>query len=462
MLSPSSLALPRQTPPVRPSRSLEGLEQVVPPRVPVPPARPALRHIDKPLPELPPKPLPETPSMDEGSTAWSDDSSTISSFYDDSRRFSADSSESYPVFVRSGSDDLSELVDHPPTAGPIDPYQHDDHHHHHHHNDHPKSAPFAITTTFLHDDHSDRAQPWVTNRAGPNHYFREKKWDFFPELATPSALPTSPRFPTHPRKKNGSKLNLTVFDFTKSRTLLNSSDRSGRALAQDVRNSIRSYVQRRLSKNSLERNKSSRSSPPTADSVDPVRTPTPSSKITTTDEIYHPGSPKSPLSPVDVLPSNKRLSRMSTRSTMGARGPHPRPHASQRKKQLAVPMSPYQKYGAAIWEKPGREKRISYRQSHNVRFPRYRKRGSSKKGFVSSATPPLTPPARSQLQQNTRDCVRAIQDGTHHILDALDGARKKMIGVRGDRRHTELKSQIRLVGPVSPYNNNYRQTDPWI
>ncbi|TPR08655.1 hypothetical protein CAN33_005270 [Aspergillus niger] len=370
MLSPSSLALPRQAPPVRPSRSLEGLEQVVPPRVPVPPARPALRHIDKPLPELPPKPLPETPSMDEGSTAWSDDSSTISSFYDDSRRFSADSSESYPVFVRSGSDDLSEL--------------------------------------------------------------------------------------------NGSKLNLTVFDFTKSRTLLNSSDRSGRALAQDVRNSIRSYVQRRLSKNSLERNKSSRSSPPTADSVDPVRTPTPSSKITTTDEIYHPGSPKSPLSPVDVLPSNKRLSRMSTRSTMGARGPHPRPHASQRKKQLAVPMSPYQKYGAAIWEKPGREKRISYRQSHNVRFPRYRKRGSSKKGFVSSATPPLTPPARSQLQQNTRDCVRAIQDGTHHILDALDGARKKMIGVRGDRRHTELKSQIRLVGPVSPYNNNYRQTDPWI
>ncbi|RAL02945.1 uncharacterized protein BO80DRAFT_22016 [Aspergillus ibericus CBS 121593] len=434
MLSPSSLALPRQAPPVRPSRSLEGLEQVIPPRVPIPPARPMLLHLDKPLPELPPKPLPETPSMDEGSTAWSDDSSTVSSFYD-SRRFSEDSTESYPVFVRSGSDDLTELVDHShsPTPGPHPPHH------------------LAITTTFLHDDHSDRPPPWTANRTGPNHYFREKKWDFFPELATPSALPPSPRFATRPRRKNSSRLNLTVFDFSKGRNRWNSSD---------VRNSIRSYVQRRLSKNSLERNKSNRSSPATVP-ADHARTPTPSSKSTASKELSIPESPTL-SSPVEVSTAGKRLSRLSTRSTMGPRGKRPRALAFQRNKQLAVPMSPYQKYGAAIWDTPSREKRISYRQSHQVRFPRYRKASSSKKGFVSSATPPLTPPARSQLQQNTRDCVRALQDGTHHLLGALDGARKKMIGSRGDRRHTELKSQIRLVGPVSPYNNNYGQSDPWI
>ena len=433
MLSPSLLALPRQAPPVRPSRSLEGLEQVIPPRVPVPPARPTLLHLDKPLPELPPKPLPETPSMDEGSTAWSDDSSTDSSFYD-SRRFSEDSTESYPVFVRPGSDDLTGLVDHSPAPG-----SHPPHH-------------LAITTTFLHDDHSDRPPPWTATRVGPNHYFREKKWDFFPELATPSALPPSPRFATHPRKKNGSRLNLAVFDFSKGRTRWNSSE---------VRNSIRSYVQRRLSKNSLERNKSNRSSQPVTVSPDHARTQTPSGRSTASKTPSPPGSPGL-LSPVDVSAAGKRLSRLSTRSTMGPRGKRPRPLAFQRNKQLAVPMSPYQKYGAAIWEKSSREKRISYRQSHHVRFPRYRKTSSSKKGFVSSATPPLTPPARSQLQQNTRDCVRALQDGTHHLLGALDGARKKITGSRGDRRHTELKSQIRLVGPVSAYNNNYGQSDPWI
>ncbi|PYH90888.1 hypothetical protein BO71DRAFT_63845 [Aspergillus ellipticus CBS 707.79] len=453
MLSPSTLALPRQAPPVRPSRSLEGLEQVIPPRVPQAPARPT-PHLDKPLPDLPAhsKPLPDTPSMDEGSTAWSDDSSTLSSFYD--RRFSHDSTESYPVFVRSGSDDLTELVDHPAPA-PVDPYGAE-----------PKSTPLAITATFLHDDSSERPPLWTAPRAGPNHYFREKKWDFFPELADPSALPPSPRYPTQARKKNGSRLNLAVFDFSKGRGRWTSPDKGGRAIAHDARDSIRSYVQRRLSRNSMEKDRPHPTSRPATIPSDYARKPTPTPttpRITPAREPSDAESPKPLLSPSNISPSGKRLSRMSTRSTMAPRGKRPRSLAlQQRSKPLAVPMSPYQKYGAAIWEKPSREKRISYRQSHNVRFPRYRKKGASKKGYVTSATPPLTPPARSQLQQNTRDCVRALQDSTHHLLGALDGARKKMIGARVDRRHTELKSQIRLVGPVSPYNNNYGQSDPWI
>ncbi|PWY92731.1 hypothetical protein BO70DRAFT_357872 [Aspergillus heteromorphus CBS 117.55] len=454
MLSPSTLALARQAPPVRPSRSLEGLEQVIPPRVPQSPARPT-PHLDKPLPDLPAhsKPLPDTPSMDEGSAAWSDDSSTLSSIYD--RRFSCDSTESYPVFVRSGSDDLTELADHPPAPAPADPYGAE-----------PKSTPLPITATFLHDDSSERPPAWTAPRAGPNHYFREKKWDFFPELADPSAVPSSPRFPTQPPKKNNSRLNLAVFDFSKGRNRWHSSDKGGRAIAHDVRDSIRSYVQRRLSKNSMEKDRPHQTSRPATDPPEYVRKPTPTPttpRTTPSKELSDAESPRPLLTPQTASPSGKRLSRMSTRSTVGPRGKRPRSVAFQRTKQPAVPMSPYQKYGSALWENPGREKRISYRQNHRVRFPRYRKKGtSSKKGFVSSATPPLTPPARSQLQQNTRDCVRALQDSTYHLLGALDGARKKMIGTRVDRRHTELKSQIRLVGPVSPYNNNYGQSDPWI
>ncbi|PYI33681.1 hypothetical protein BP00DRAFT_434346 [Aspergillus indologenus CBS 114.80] len=456
MFPPSSLALPREAPPVRPSRSLEGLEQVIPPRIPQPPSvRPTLL-LDKPLPELPAKPLPEAPSiMDAGSTAWSDDSSMVSSYYG-SRRFSeVSTTESYPVFVRSGSDDLTELVDHPPASAPIDHYG--------------DSKPLAITATFLHDDHVDRPAPWTVKRAGPNHYFREKKWDFFPELAPQSALPScTTNHAAASRKKSSSRLNLAVFDFSKSCGRWSSSDKGGRALAHDVRDSIRSYVQRRLSKHSVDRDTARPSSRPDSrpDTVssDYTRNQTPSIEWTLSKERTDVVSPLMPPSPVDFPISGKRLSgesSRSSRSTVSARVKRP-PPLTLRKKQLAGPLSPYPKHGASPWEKPGREKRVSYRQNRQVRFPKYAKRSPpTPKGFISSATPPLTPPARSQIQQNTRDYVKAFHNGTSHLLGAIGGARKKITGAKLERRHSQLKSQIRLIGPVSPYNTQ-GQADPWV
>ncbi|RAL12303.1 uncharacterized protein BO97DRAFT_405644 [Aspergillus homomorphus CBS 101889] len=401
--------------------------------------------------------------MDTGSTAWSDDSSMVSSFYG-SRRFSEVSTESYPVFVRSGSDDLTELVDHPPASAPIDHYR--------------DSKPLAITATFLHDDQVDRPAPWTVKCTGPNHYFREKKWDFFPELAPQSALPPRPtNQAAASRKKSCSRLNLAVFDFSKSRGRWSSSDKGGRALAHDVRDSIRSYVQRRLSKHSVDRDTARPSSRPelhrdTRPETQPDLRPdtvlsnhtqdrAPSLEWTLSKERTDVVSPLMPPSPMEFPSSDRRLSGGSSRSTVGSRVKRP-PPLTLRKKQPAVPLSPYQKYGASIWEKPGREKRISYRQNRQVRFPKYGKKSpSTPKGFISSATPPLTPPARSQLQQNTRDYVKAFHHGTSHLLGALGGARKKITGTKLERRHSQLKSQIRLIGPVSPYNTQ-GQTDPWV
>ncbi|PYH47949.1 uncharacterized protein BP01DRAFT_372111 [Aspergillus saccharolyticus JOP 1030-1] len=457
MLSPSSLARPREAPPVRPSRSLEGLEQVIPPRIPQPlSVRPTLL-LDKALPELPAKPLPEDPSiMDAGSTAWSDDSSMRSSYYG-SRRFSeVSTTESYPVFVRSGSDDLTGLVDHPPASAPSDHYR--------------DSKSLAITATFLHDDHVDRPAPWTVTRAGPNHYFREKKWDFFPELAPQSALPACSANPAvASRKKSASKLNLAVFDFTKPCGRWSSRDKGGRALAHDVRDSIRSYVQRRLSKHSVNRDTARPDSRPDSrpdlrcDTVasNYTRNRTPSLEWSLSKERTDVVSPLMPPSPVESPVSVKRLSSASSRSTTCSRVTRP-PPLTLRKKQLALSLSPYQKQGPSIWEKPGREKRISYRQNRPVRFPKYGKRGPpTPKGFVTSATPPLTPPACSQIQQNTRDYVKAFHHGTSHLWGALGGARKKIAGSKLERRHSQLKSQIRLIGPVSPYNTQ-GQTDPWV
>ncbi|PLB52671.1 hypothetical protein P170DRAFT_472562 [Aspergillus steynii IBT 23096] len=442
MPSPMSFAISRQAPPVRPSRSLEGMERVVPPESP---ARPSLK-LDKPLPDLPSKPLPATPSM-EASTAWSDDSSLADSF--ESRRPSNASTGSYPVVVRSPSDDLAELVDHSSAANldrssPVEPFV--------------KPRPAPLTFAAVSQDRYQSSQPWTPNRSRPNHYFREKKWDFFPELAIPSELPPkSPKFPSKQRKKDASRLNLGTFDFSKKGNRWNSTERSGLTLAHDMRKSIRSYVQQRISKHSVDKEKAKRARPATAPSEYVQKchpTPrVPSSNYSDDESIAFQNND------IDSTEKLTRLS-MSTTSSAEERVKPLKPVAFQRRKQLAVPMSPYQKYGAAIWEKSGREKRISYRQSQNVRFPRYQKSPSSPKPEATNTTPPLSPPPRSPAQQIPRDYMKALQGGTSQVLVA---AKQKMTGARVDRKRMELKSQIRLVGPVSPQNSYEREgVDPWI
>ncbi|KAL2814948.1 hypothetical protein BJX63DRAFT_420557 [Aspergillus granulosus] len=454
MLSPSTYALSRQAPPVRPSRSLEGLEQVVPPGA-LSASRSRL-YLDKPLPDLPTDDAASELPFMAGTTAWSDDSSTVHSFddhdedgegYDErDRRHSSISTASYPVFVRSGSDDLADLVDHPSVsalnqAPSVDPY------------DKPGPSPLAYTS-FLTEDRYSPPPPWApTNRTGPNHYFREKKWDFFPELATPSALPpNSPHtFPPRPRKK----------DSMRSRWM--SADK-GAALANDVRNSIRSLVQRRLSRNSIDKEKPKRKNRPTT-SPEYTRQHTPPQWIppTTGDRPDYGSStttvPQSPIyfpekfAHLSISPTGSSLSDESLRLQQ--------PDLVPRKKQPAVAISPYQKYGAAIWDKSGKEKRISYRQSPRVRFPKYGKPTAKKKGLVTSSTPPLSPAGRTPFQQGTHQCVRALQDGTSHMLVVIDNTRKKIVGAKVDRRRSQLKSKIRLVGPVNPYTF-YEKDDPWV
>ncbi|GFF31794.1 hypothetical protein IFM46972_03344 [Aspergillus udagawae] len=479
MLSPTSLAYTRQAPPVRPSRSLEGLEQVVPPRVPQHPARPT-PQLDKPLPDLPSqvRSLPDASEM-RGSTAWSDDSSTISSVDSDGsrNRESTHSTESYPVFVRSAADDLAGLVDHPPIssldrAEPIVD---------------PCAKPSTIASyspslslsqhalSISKDDRHGSPPEWAQKRAGPNHYFREKKWDFFPELATPSALGpgAAGRFPSagsQSRKRNGSKLHLSSFEFGRNRRRSNTSDRGTLTLAHEVRDSIRSYVHRTLSKRSVEKDKSKRPGrPTTAPSFYPPKYASSQGGATSSDHSYY-GPSREESSPVDMDIRMRTLS-ISTASTASERwAESPKPVPLHRTKQLAVPITPYQKYGAAIWDKSGGTKRVSYRPNHQVKFSKHQRniypsstQKSKSSPDITSANPtaPLSPLVRSVIQQNTREAMRVLQDGTIQVLDVLGEAKKKVIGSSVDRRRMQLKSQIKLIGPVNPYTT-YGRVDSWI
>lgn len=437
-------APPRQAPPMRLSRSLEGLEKVIPPGASHPPARSDL-HLNKPLPA---KPLPQAPDLDfdpdldlPGRTAlsaWSDDSS-FESFADHSDP--KDSTESFPIFVSSGSDNL----DDPPVESTLDDLD----------LDLPDTRPpsparssIALNAFLSEERYGPVHHPThVQNKIGTNHYFREKKWDFFPELATPSALGLSSfPAPAKGRKSNG-RLNLPGLDFGRNRSRWNS-ENPGFSLAHGVRDSIRSYVSRTLSKE----NKPKRHRPVTAPSLYPSKYDSSHQALSLTDRSLGEGSSRQ--NSLDTYEESGDLS-VCTESSMNDHSDDSRP--GRRHKQLAVPLSPYQKYGTSIWDKPGGPKKAGH---HRVGFPKHPKQFAKtpKLGSMFSSSAPSLSLPRSPTQQSSY--VKALHDGTTHVRDALDDAKRKMTASKADRRREQLKSRIKLVGPVSPYAQ--AQVDPWI
>ena len=504
--------------------------------------------------------------------AWSIDSSTIgSSSRCSSRESSRYSTDSYPIFVSSGSDNgtgtttgagtgtgtgtgTGKIRDRRPSDGPgdgslvddrtlgsasidaatktkhasLDPLEVflADHDHNHDHDDEDRDEDDKD------EDEDDEKRhgleirhtvtDWTQNRYGPNHYFREKKWDFFPELATPGALPggkfpsgrpasTTPQTKTKTGKSSRTR-NLSTFDFGR----LNGGRGRGNTLdlAQNVRDSIKS-VQRKLSNkpSSLEKEKARQRQQPRPSTARSERygygalsqrtatTPSSQRTRTTTDSGSRNGngSISKPPNYEDIFTASDRLKRtlsaMSTRSSIMA-SPQSLP-LPRRPKPLAVPLSPYQKYGAAIWEKSSVPRhRIA---SHNVRFPRYYQNrrcwssslfstSSSSSSYCFSSTSsssttttssnsghvnrlrrtqsnpvlPVSIPLRLQLQRSTREYVRALQDGTSSMLGAIDGAKRRVIDARVDRRRAQLKARIRLVGPVDPYTASYGRGEAWV
>ena len=471
MFNPSPLHYTRLPPPMRPSRSLEGLEKVIPPKSSsnYPVSRTGL-HLNKPLPAKPP-----TPDILPGRTglsAWSDDSS-IESF--DVHSDPKDSTESFPIFVSSGSDDLNDLVDPPPAIESTldDPD--------------PDLDPVSVSVSDL-DSDRDPDPPldsplsarsslalnafiseerygvshhpsWGQNRAGANHYFREKKWDFFPELATPSALSNSTfSYPAAAkgRKKDGNRLNLPGLDFGRNRSRW-TSENTGLAIAHGVRDSIRSYVSRTLSKGE---NKSKRPGRPvTAPSISPYKYGASHQSSSLTDHSTSIGGSSSRQNSLDTCGEFGSLSISTNSSTNDHSDDTTQP--PRRRKPLAVPLSPYQKYGASIWDKSGGPKKVNHGH-HQVRFPKQSKNIPSRKpkheALFSSSAPSLSlPHSPTHIQ---RDYVKALHEGTSHVRGALDDAKRRMSASKASRRREQLKSQIKLVGPVNPYTHT--RVDPWL
>lgn len=145
---------------------------------------------DKPLHTLPLNPVRGSPSIDPSQTTWFDARSTPPSLSE--RCPSRESTEDYPVINKSDSDDLPMGVNHSPPDTLFE-------------KDESTSRPRIITTSFLHRNRDEYPLTRTAFPTRPNHYFWEKKWDYFPELAPISALPANSNQPFNARKKKNGR-----------------------------------------------------------------------------------------------------------------------------------------------------------------------------------------------------------------------------------------------------------------
>jgi hypothetical protein len=395
------------------------------------------------------------------------------------------STESYPIFVSSGSDGYGDLVDHPaptaPSSGPdgvslglirssspptiaeesrsrtdsvqalvesgcesevVEEEEEEE----------SETESANNSTTSRSDVQYGRLSQWSQSRTGTNHYFREKKWDFFPELATPSAQAgqsgvgggrTSPGLRSVKSRKKAGRLNVS-----KPRRW-HSLDRAGLGLAYGVRHSIKTYVHRTLSRDSTD-----------AKAKEALRPSTAPVEVLEARAFQRPEDSK--LIPHSDINIQLRTLSVSTASTASEMPPSPAsPRSFQpRQKQLAVPMSNYQKYGPAIWESPKKSKKKTSQKQIYSGTQSTPTSPTAPQFSIANPTPPLTPPLKLQLQNGSREAVRVIQGGKSQVLFALEGAKKRMAESKDERRREQLKAQIKLIGPVNPHT--YMQADPWV
>ncbi|KAJ5219999.1 hypothetical protein N7468_009203 [Penicillium chermesinum] len=401
-------------------------------------------YIDKPLPA---RPMPDEDPI-EYSAMWSDsssdydsdDGSTLESFASPSSPSEPRKSvESYPIFVSSDSNDLNELdldeldeleelediVDPAPTdhvnLGTSPPALDDSR---------TDSIDLDASSIILGANaHYGRPLQWSQHANDGNHYFRDKTWHFFPELAAPSSHALAGRAnstsaSTKARKEG--RLNVSA-----RRRKWYSFDRGHAYRSHGVRDSIKTYVHKTLARDE-ERSKTAPR--PVTAPTDPMGS-------------SRPFPQSSDGSAPAVLEIDTRLANMSLAGLSTATYENPRASpTTPREKQPAGLTSPYPRFGPSSGEAPEKVSgRVMISPPQNATNPSL--------PLTASTSSPLPSPLKVHLQQNTRGAVRALQGSTIQMRHALGGAKKK------ERRREELKSQIRLVGTVNPHT--FGKADPW-
>lgn len=263
--------------------------------------------------------------------------------------------------------------------------------------------------------------------------------------------------------EQGSKMVLTEKGSSGKFPSTSSSD-SSFVVYTGVRESIRAIIQSKMGK----KKESVQKGKERAESVASIKSQVPSS--------YSPQQPRRKFSWVSSRKSSLHEGVTSIlRSLSLTKPPSPSRQApsSHRvgQKQLAIPLTPYQKYGAAVWHNSQRKKKHHARAAQT---PQKR------------VKPAATQSRRSNPPRRSSEVFNAFQNGRDQILGALDETKNKMArtnlekrqeamrkaimlsrpGEERETRHTlfrtssekrreKLKKSIALIGPVDPYTVEY-------
>lgn len=128
----------------------------------------------------------------------------------------------------------------------------------------------------------------------------------------------------------------------------------------------------------------------------------------------------------------KRLSRLSIAGPSGQDQDKKSPRGRQ--KQLAIPTSAYQKYGAAVWEAPKRQKKAQRSSAPMKTLVKKTNSGRAKR--------------HPSMPGNPTEVAQAFKSGRSQIIQAFGGTKHKLMRSKSEKRREALKQSIRLVGPA--------------
>ncbi|ERF73715.1 hypothetical protein EPUS_00969 [Endocarpon pusillum Z07020] len=105
-----------------------------------------------------------------------------------------------------------------------------------------------------------------------------------------------------------------------------------------------------------------------------------------------------------------------------------------RKKQLAIPTSAYQKYGAAVWEAPKRGKKPKRSSAPAKTLTKKDKDGQAQRHPSISISP--------------TEVIGAFKNGRKQMIHVLDDTKHRLKRSESEKRRDALKQSIKLVGPA--------------
>jgi hypothetical protein len=284
--------------------------------------------------------------------------------------------------------------------------------------------------------------------ARANHYFREKKWEMFPELAPQSVTRTGPAPARSHKWEIKLKRRQGIYH-----GLAPSAGHGFQLNLQPIRDYVQQTQQTLVKKTS---NIRLRKKPSQVSVSLPKHTRKASTSSTDSDL-------SSLTEPMDNVQMQRSLAEVRERMRAMSLWSHADSSEEnltaisgrtrrQNTKKTGIPPNPPWRLRAKH-RSPTRFGTEKPRSPHYVNFTR-------QYGSPTSAEPRLYPdrnplsPTSTQSQSSALslpECTKALQKKTSHVFSAIDGAKKKIAESRASRRREELKKHIRIIGPIEHY-----------